>query len=150
MIYFDLDGVIRNLTSTVTPSIEFNFWSKPINGKSFTEYFDENLHFLLEAPPTEYYSVISNYSRNLTIITSQPENWQEYTSLWIKAYLPNATIIFDSEKLHLLSENDLIVEDYPLYEDYSQVILIDKPYNQDVKNPLIRIKNPKQLQEFLG
>ncbi len=149
MIYFDLDGVIRDLHSSVRPRQVFREWGSTINGKDFIGYFDENLHLLLESAPTKYYSEIINWNESITIITSQPERWRSHTTEWINSYLPKAQIIFDSEKLHLLGKDDFIVEDYPNYDDYSQIILIDRPYNRCVKSPFLRVKQPSQLRKFL-
>ena len=150
MIYFDLDGVIRDLHSCVEPKQKFLEWNSPIKGRNFLEYFDENLHLLVESRPTEYYEEIILWNDSIPIITSQPYGWRENTLIWIEKYLPKATVIFDSEKLHLLKEGDYIVEDYPNYNDYSKVILIDRPYNRCVRNPLLRIKKPIELRRFLN
>ncbi len=151
MIYFDLDGVIRDLC-TITNNGNYDTWDKPIDGLSFSEFFNQNLHLLLKAPATEYFSVIANYPGEIKIITVQPEPWRPNCIEWVNAYLGNRNpeIIFENDKLQLLSENDLLVEDYPLYEDYSQIILIDRPYNWDVKDPVARVKTPMQLWRILN
>lgn len=148
MTYFDLDGVIRDLTGTVFPPMEFKDWATPIYGQDLISYFDERLHLLVEAPPTEYAPIIFKV-KDLHIITSQPQQWQENTTKWITSWRPDAKIIFASKKLHLLKDKDMIVEDYPKFDNYSQVVLIDHLYNRCVERPLIRITHPDQLEEFL-
>jgi len=149
MIYFDLDGVIRDLCGITNQ--EFPTWCSDIQGMNFIEYFDKNLHLLLEAPPTEYYTVINNYSKDIVIMTSQPENWRQNTIKWIDAYFSNRDIkiIFDDKKLHFLAERDFLVEDYPYFENYSQIVLVKRPYNKDVKGAYLEISCPEELEKFL-
>jgi hypothetical protein len=54
-------------------------------------------------------------------------------------------VIFDPVKLPLLKVNDLLIEDYPFFNDYSQVLVIDRLYNRDIKLQHKRIKSPSQL-----
>lgn len=154
MIYFDFDGVIRNLVSTI-PGTNFTDWDTPIEGKSFIEYFNNNLNLLIEAPPTEYYSIINNYSKDITIMTCQAESWKSSYEEWISIYFSNRkdikTIFVDNiqDKIQLLQKEDFLIDDYPKFNDYSQVILIKRIYNRNVKDAFLEISRPEQLQRFL-
>lgn len=46
-------------------------------------------------------------------------------------------------------EGDLLVEDYPFFNDYSKIILIDYPYNRNVTGEVARVKNPDELRALL-
>ena len=43
----------------------------------------------------------------------------------------------------------LLVEDYPFFNDYSKIILIDYPYNRNVTGEVARVKNPDELRALL-
>jgi hypothetical protein len=53
------------------------------------------------------------------------------------------------DKLALLAPEDLLIEDYPLFEDYSQIILLNQPYNREVLAPYVRIYDKIHLATFL-
>ena len=153
MIYFDFDGVIRNLTVTISDLI-FTDWDTQIEGKSFLEYFNENLNLLLEASPTEYYLIIKDYQKEIVVMTHQADNWKDAFWQWMKTYFPERRIevIFVehiNDKLGYLNQDDLLIEDYPNFDDYSQIILIKRPYNRNVENAFMFIDQPEQLQKFL-
>ncbi len=152
MIYFDFDGVIRDLCTAIGQP--FDSWDTLIDGKTFVDYIDDNLHLLLDAPPTEYYSVINNYSKDIVIMTCQPELWRPSYEKWIDAYFSNRnvkTIFVEniSDKMRLLQKEDFLVDDYPRFNDYSQVILIKRVYNRFVKGAYMETKYPEELQKFL-
>ena len=154
MIYFDFDGVIRNLTGVI-PDLNFTDWDTLIKGEPFIEYFNDNLNLLLEAPPTEYYPVIKAYDKDIIIITKQDNNWKDAFWQWIMIYFPDREIevIFVehiNDKLKYLASDDLLIDDYPKFDDYSQVILIKRSYNRNVENAFLTINCPEQLQKFLA
>jgi len=146
-IYFDLDGVIRDLVKAIGYNPQT--WDDPLpDGRSLYQFFDDNPDALLSAPPTEYYGVIRD--REIVIFTCQPERWIKNTLAWITIYLPKATpVIFQKpeDKLKLL--NGYLVEDYPNFSDYSKVILIDKPYNSHIENCYARVWTPDGLRDIL-
>lgn len=53
------------------------------------------------------------------------------------------------EKCSKPTNGHKLVEDYPHFKDYSRIILIDWPYNQNVANPFMRISDPKKLAEVI-
>ena len=65
--------------------------------------------------------------------------------------IPDAILRFvcrPEEKLEIIGDG-LLMEDYPFFEDNSQIILIDRPYNIDVKNPYARVKLQSELKAIL-
>jgi len=149
MIYFDLDGVIRDLCK-VTPYYPQK-WDSTFGGLTLVEYFNKYKHLLIEAPATEYFSTIEKYfAEEITIITSQQKGWEIFAEKWLEIYFidTKVNIIYDTEKLYLLKNNDFLVEDYPKYNDYSQIVLIDRPYNREVVSPYLRIHSPQELEIF--
>ena len=153
MILFDLDGVLRDLCGAITkePVTE---WNPLINGVSFMDAVNSDLNVLATAPPTIYHQFVSRLS-HVHLLTSQPKRWRFFTQQWIsKNFLPcnNVSVTYvdhPREKLALLSDSDILVEDYPYFTDYSKILLIDHPYNRHVKNPIERITTPGQLARAL-
>lgn len=43
----------------------------------------------------------------------------------------------------------MLVEDYPFFDDYSKIVLINHPYNKDVTGEVERITSPYELSVFL-
>ncbi len=154
MIYFDLDGVIRGLSHDLRNGRNPLSWSELLpNGEDLCEHIDKNLHVLLSAPVTPYFDVIEEFPY-IHIITNQRPTWKENTLAWIDKYLghkrPVVHFVKDfNEKMGFLGEKDLIVDDYPFFKDNSKVILVDYPYNRNVKNPYRRVKTAAELEDVL-
>lgn len=152
MIFYDLDGVIRDLCTPIWGR-QAHEWNEKKDGMGLIEYVYQDLDILREAPPTEYYQTIFAQP-SVRILTCQPIEWRNPTREWLEKYFGahcDVEAIFvsaPSEKLARLKPSDVLVEDYPFFEDYSQIALIDRPYNQNVKAP-IRIRNSRDLGEFL-
>jgi hypothetical protein len=149
MVYFDLDGVLRDLCGAA--NIEPDEWDCLINGKSFIEFFDDNLDLLLTAKPTEYLHIADFYHKyisKITILTNQVVSWRRLAVEWINIHFKDDApeVIFTKNKLaYLSSEKDLLIEDDPNLSDYSQVILIDRSYNRNITLPHHRIRSPRLL-----
>jgi hypothetical protein len=151
MIYWDVDGVLRDLAIAVfgkQPPI----WDyvSPETGKTLIQVVNKRLPLLYEAPPTPYLSVARLYEP-IKILSTQPPAWRPYTMHWLRQYILADKIEFldyKDNKLKYLKDGDWLVEDSPNLEDYQRVILIDKPYNQSVNAPY-RVKTPKKLKEIL-
>jgi hypothetical protein len=144
MLFFDLDGVLRDLCSAA--KINPTNWDCEIEGMNFIEYFDNHLSLLETAPGTEYLKPINTFIDTINVVTSQKDTWKLPTINWLKRNVPNLTTLqFDSEKIHLLKNQDILIEDYPYYSDYSKIILIDRPYNKDISVPHTRVSTPREL-----
>lgn len=150
-IFWDLDGVLRDLAQICLgrqPSI----WDEvdPKTNMTICEMVNKKPSLLIEAPATPYLTVARLYEP-ITILTIQPLTWRGWTKHWIRKYIMAIDIKFfekPAEKLEYLKEGDYLIEDYPFFSNYDQIILIDKPYNRDVKVKY-RVKNPKELQKLL-
>ena len=151
MIYFDLDGVIRDLSSMVYDKEPTNYFNKTRGGKSFPELIDENLGLLITAPPTDYF-FHRNYEPKY-ILSHQPWRWRTNTDLWIKKFCGAAVVVQyvekPEDKLGFLKNGDFLVEDYPFFVDYSRIILVRKPYNANVVNPLFEVWTWRELNETM-
>jgi len=154
MIYWDLDGCIRDLASPLHGGSAPMSWSQPLpNGWDICAYISDNKHILTECPPTEYYGVAKGLP-SISIISCQPESWRPFTTRWIRKHFDMATtdityVDNGRDKLALLAPEDLLIEDYPLFEDYSQIILLNQPYNREVLAPYVRIYDKIHLATFL-
>lgn len=152
MIYFDLDGVIRDLCKAYF-GFQPNIWDCGLKEKILLDPSP-----LLKAPPTEYYPVIKEIfkDRKIYIITFQlSEEAKKYTFSWIKNHFRNSKVIFvnsPEEKISILKKGDILIEDFPLFhqKDFigKTLVLIDKPYNQS-SFCHIRIFSPVGLKYFL-
>jgi hypothetical protein len=152
--FFDLDGVIRHLVRGVHPDFNPLTYNDPLpNGYDFCKYIDKNLDILATAPVTPYYDVIRKLPE-LQIITFQPEKWKPKTIRWIDRHLADQHVSVHfvnspAEKMQFLTNGHKLVEDYPFFKDYSKIILIDWPYNQNVAAPFMRISDPNKLAEVI-
>ena len=154
MIYFDLDGAIRDLAKGVlgyTPSS----WDEEIDGKGLIELVNENLELLLTSPPAEYYLTVRELFPHPHIVTLQAEDWKEPTLRWLHSHFDGCVVHFVEEfgdKADIVG-TDLIVEDYPFFdkEFYRQVILTRYPYNENVKEEdcYAVVNSPEELREVL-
>jgi hypothetical protein len=147
MIYFDIDGVTRDLCSVVFLDDKFTEWGhRNARGQDLVEIVNDNPALCKVAPPTEYLPVINTF-RQPHFLSVQPDSWRRYTREWLDYHVRRYFVQFFStcaEKIAFLQPGDLLVEDYPHFDDYSQIILIDRPYNQDVAC-LRRVRTPRQL-----
>ena len=151
MIYFDMHGVINNLSKAVW-GFEPPHWEYKISGENLLDIVESNLSLLAKCEPTEYFDII-NTLPYIYILSSQPKHWREYSDKWLAAHFNPRKIYRNyvnspQEKLDLLQEGDRLVEDYPFFKSYEQIILIDKPYNQNVKTAH-RVKTPEELKEYI-
>ena len=151
-IYFDLDGVLRNLT---TPLIGFEVddWHyRTKDGKNILDLIEEDLKVLENAPPTRYFPYIIDNYYPIHILTNQQEHWKPFTKRWIKKHFgkikPTITYLKPEEKLAFIGNNSYLVEDYPLFSSYKNIILINRAYNKKAKAP-IRISSIKELDKVL-
>ena len=150
-IFWDLDGVLRDLSGEAREE-EPSTWYETINGVDLVTYISNNLGKLLSAKPTEYVEVFlyirKHFNPCMEILTVQPELWRNFTLSWIQKYLRTNNVRFTSsaEKIAILKNNNaILIEDFPFFKDYTNVLLIDKKYNQEVEN-VKRIKSPKELK----
>jgi len=147
MIFFDLDGVLRDLCTAA--NIQPTEWNCSIKGLPFIEFFDVNPQLLLDAPVTNYFEIayfIHEYITSITILSTQKESWRESAKAWINYRFNTAPkVIFTENKLPFLRYGDILVEDSPNLTNYSRVLLIDATYNKETSLPHKRITSPKQL-----
>ena len=164
-IFFDVDNVLRDLSGVIrqkfnlpqTTTWHNNEWDKL--GKGVYELVAEDYDILTKAEPTKYLKSIIRYIKKKDVLlelwSHQPKFWQEPTMKWLDHYLKG----IDFEILFLNSEQKykrlktyskaLLVEDYPHFPEYSQIVLIDCPYNKKVKADL-RVKSVTELKEILN
>ena len=151
MIYFDLDGVLRDICGAAgfTPT----HWNWHIKGIHIVDYFTRNKQFLFLAKPTPYVQVLKIFQKYfdepVSLLTSQPEEWKPFLYPWIKEHIGYVETTVTSDKLNALEDGDVLIEDNPSLECYDQVILVDMPYNRDLKLPHRRVYCPDELFHLL-
>jgi hypothetical protein len=164
-IVFDVDGVNRNLNSLLmkkynlpNPTSWFNNeWDKL--GYSIYDLVKKDNMVLKKSLPTKYFKTIYNYAKingnQIEFWSHQPPSWRKLFKQWIYYYFKGLKIkicyLTPKQKLARLNKlsNYILVDDFPHFTNYKRIILIDYPYNQNVKN-CVRIKTIKQLKEELN
>ncbi len=157
MLYFDLDGILRDLHLTVMGRSceQETQWSTTRDGLDYPAIVKNDPTVLTSAPRTKYFPIIVNgWCLPIRLITCQPEDWRDKTALWLaknlRSHVYSVIYVNDPcEKLDLLKPGDLLVEDYPMFPDYSQIVLVSYPYNRKVENPRMRINTPTEMKAFL-
>ena len=152
IIYFDLDGVLRDLC-TATIGRQATSWDEKVDGEGIIDIVNRGKSVLYTAQPTEYIKVFNEYDFGMTpcIMTRQLDSWKVYTEQWINLWITQdhyIKFVGHESKLIYLKEGDLLVEDYPGFEDFSQIALVDRPYNWDVIANR-RIYKPRDLFRIL-
>jgi len=151
-LYWDLDGVLRDLTKLVFKHIPQDWYHKE-NNEDIFEKINKDLTVLKKSPATEFYKVAIKFPF-IKILTCQPEHWKPFTKQWIEKHFSSIVhsvkyLNHQEEKINIIkNENAFLIDDFPFFSDYSRVILIDYPYNRNVRAK-IRIRNSKQLDELL-
>ena len=154
MIYFDLDGVLRDLCTATLGRQALRWNEKNRGGKGIIDIVNDNPRICETAPATEYLEVFNtfDFGREVpTILTRQLPLWIVHTRYWlmlnvIRNY--NLKIVGPESKLLYLKKGDLLVEDYPGFDDFSQIALIDRPYNREADAEQ-RIYKPEELLRVL-
>ena len=152
MFYWDIDGVLRLLYCGAFKH-EPSYWGETLNGKTLIDIVNEHPEICLSSPPSEYVKVVNRYCKHLHILSNQLPSWTEWTNKWLNKYIE---IPYDVRytnnpfhKISLLGHNDYLVEDYPNFQDYSKIILINRKYNRGIECP-IRISKPNELIKIIA
>jgi len=143
----DIDEVVRDLMYYVPGTTKTWDDGNPIFG-----IIKKNPELLSIAPVTKYYTTIRDNIPDITFLSCQLMFWRKYTDIWLNTHFKNFKVIYTStfkEKINYIRNSVFVIEDYPKFDDYSSIILIDYLYNRDVKNPYARIKTPNQLKNIL-
>lgn len=156
MIWFDVDGVLRELVLPVMGyygSKCHNYFCSQKGGRDFIRIVDDEPLLLIEASPTKYYRVVRELPE-INILSCQPENWRNFTTKWLKKYFPSNKLAIEyvyntPDKLSYIGEGDFLVEDYPFFQTYERIALVTYPYNKHIEKPYTRIRKVGDLEKFL-
>jgi len=155
-VYFDLDGVMRNLGKHVLGRTPQTWDDTMADGTSLMDHINTNLHVLEDAPPTALLPIILRVPR-LCILTVQSDAWKPYTQRWLHKHVGREglhhVMWFDSpeDKLKFVmthEEKVWLVEDYPFFTDYSRIALVVWPYNKTCM-AIEKFYSPIDLHKFL-
>lgn len=158
-LVFDIDGVLRDLNGFLISKYklpiprEWYAWDKI--GIDIYEVVSRDISILEEASPTKYLEIVQKYCTDsgIELWSHQPKEWQLHTEKWLYKFLDRDFTIFyftPKEKyIELQKQEDVIlVDDYPLFESYDRIALVDQSYNRKVKSP-VRIKTEEDLKLLL-
>jgi hypothetical protein len=154
-IYFDIDGVLRDIATPVFGKSPDMWHAKTASGHNIVEYINRHRDILITAPVFEYEQVLKylvERKKDVRLLTCQPILWQAHTMFWVAknlTYVEFHDIIIvrtPAEKLaYIMTDDDVLIEDNPEIADYfGRVILIDRPYNRCIKHER-RVHNKYQL-----
>ena len=163
-IFFDIDGVLRDTNGILIKKYRLpyptswyaNEWDKL--GLNIYDLVAIDYNVLFEANPTKYFKIILNYGKNnggLEIWSHQPPSWRPHTKKWLNKNLQGIKyklrFLTPKQKAYRLSKikDGLLVDDFPLFSNYDKIILVDYPYNRNVKKGR-RISSPKELKDILN
>lgn len=150
-IYWDLDGVLRDLCVQVFGKHADSWDQLSEDGRSLMDVIDDDLTLLFTAPELEYANIAREFAP-LHILTVQPDHWRKQTGDWVDKHFYGAKLKFlnkAEDKLKFLeSGTRVLIEDYPKFTSYNNIILVDRPYNRCVKN-VQRVTSPLGLMNAL-
>jgi len=147
--HFDVDGVMKRL-DIIALGYEPDTWRHKRYGLTVIDIVNQDPTIVYFAHPSEYLDIINTlyYKNTINIITSQRPSWISCNERWLTKHLQCAFNVQytnnPEEKLSLLGDNDILVEDSPLFPDYDKIILIDRKYNRHINVPT-RVHNPGEL-----
>jgi hypothetical protein len=151
MFYWDIDGVLRELDQ-LTLGKTLPYWDYKQNGKSFVQLVDENIEICeLASPYQDYLDILNSCFTKVNILTHQPNNWKPYTEKWLNHYIKIPYNLYyvnnikEKEKF-LRWPNDYLIDDYPLFSNYENILLINREWNKNVEAPM-RIHNGEMLKD---
>ena len=155
-IVWDLDGVLRDLNGHLVKLYGGEYpttWDHSYNGRSIYDCIDDDLNILINAPTTAYFNVMKQHFPSPEIWTNQNENWKYPTMEWIKKHIGRDFEVHflnceEKEKRLAEKEDTLLVEDSPNFKSYNRILLIDRPYNQEVRGA-VRIFGTKHLNNVV-
>lgn len=153
--YFDLDETTRAICMAATGK----------NGDDIKEYeyLDEfiykrivelNPEIYAIAPRTYVCDAINDLLSRVAFLTAQKVEYQPYTLSWIEKNMtvPKTSIQhvpMANHKLRHLQPGDLLFDDYPYFDSYDQVVVVDRPWNRHIKSKY-RVCNYNDVAKILA
>ncbi len=132
MIFWDIDGVIRDLAVMLWGDEPLYYNQSTIDGTNIMDKLNREPELLGMAPPTEYLPIAQRYQKkynNIHFITLQKNNdCRHFTIEWIKAYFQEdysiTFVIEESEKDTFLGKFALIYD--TTFKKYITIMKGDK------------------------
>jgi hypothetical protein len=155
-IVFDLDGVMRLLQEYLYKKYKVPYpkdWWWTYKDKDIYDWaIYNNYKICKKSPASKYFNIIKKYYPEPEIWTHQPKDWQKYTLIWLDNHFDNYIIRFlntEQKRKRLNKYKDtILIEDSPNFSNYERIILIDFPYNRNIKN-VVRIRKISELEKIL-
>ncbi len=153
VIFWDIDGPVRRLDKAVFKGETPDTWDqKTKNGRTLFQEVNATPELCLLSEPSEYLPLLNSMKR-VTFLSNQPLKWQHYTLQWLNIYvrIPYKVVFTKDwrDKMGYLKMNDFLIEDFPCFSSYDQIVLIDRPYNRHVVCPR-RASTPEELEALIA
>jgi hypothetical protein len=146
-IFFDIDGVIRRLDLACF-GYEPSRWDEKNNdGLNVLQIVNKDPSICERCNPSEYLNFINSLDKAV-FLSNQLVKWIPYTDRWLNRNVTTCyeVIYTNNNKFEYMDlEKDFIFDDYPLFDNYNNVMLVDRKYNKDTIAP-IRIKNLEDME----
>jgi hypothetical protein len=152
MIYFDLDGVMRDICKAA--NVKPETWDCKIDGLNLVDFFNIHRHLLISAPPYEYCELayfIHKYIQPIKILTNQPEDWRATSIMWLNLnfHADRPELINTTNKAKHLKRGDILIEDNPTLDSYAKTVIVDRLYNRSLPSRIPRFLNAVYLFQYL-
>jgi hypothetical protein len=153
-LYFDIDEVVRSISSVFYPECPTDWMQKTPTGKTVEEAVGEDLTICETAPRTQYLTIINVLLDEVHFVSAQPKSWRPYTDNWLrKNVIPKHYVVYvdhaEEKFKYVRYTDDYLVDDYPNFKDYSKVFIVDRLYNKHVNSAISRISNEEHLMDVI-
>ena len=140
--YFDLDETTRAICMAAigengehTNIEEYEYLDEYV----YKRIVERNPEIYANAPRTYVCDAINDFLSRVTFLTAQKEEYQPYTISWIEKNMtiPKTSIQHvpvAKHKLRHLHPGDLLFDDYPYFDSYEQIVVVDRPWNRHIKS----------------
>lgn len=145
-IFFDIDGVVRRLDKACL-GFEPDRWNVTNDeGLNVVQIVNKDPSICERCEPSEYLKFVNTLNK-VVFLSNQLPSWIPYTNTWLENNVKTdyEVIYTDNNKFEYMNDGDMLFDDYPLFDDYNKVMLVDRLYNRKT-NADIRIKNIKDME----
>ncbi len=128
--YYDVDGVVRDLVSTVGLQ-DCDSW-ECMKQKHFVYIKQNPIDCIVNAPPHQDVVDFINRRETKPHFLTGNRSAEKYNRLFLDRFFDDYDLTFSNgmeDKLSYLGENDRLFDDYPFFSDTSKIILVPRKWN---------------------
>jgi hypothetical protein len=148
-VYFDVDGVLRDMTSYF--GLSDDLWDQKKDGQSVYDLITSDFSSLEKMKPLPYLKTVKAFTRVPNIMTRQIEPESQYfTGQWLLKYFDKFRVIYVEDKntkINYLRDNDRLFDDHPNFLRTNKLITVGHGYNKN--RPTFRVESPAEMEAAL-